>query len=91
VTVWFFKNTPEEGLTWHRRMRVHFPVESNVKQKLTVQFLEKYIRIFVGEQDMLLKIEELPEEVHVGLNVCEGITKVYDLTIKDGCDEVNRG
>ena len=83
-----FKNTKEEGLKWHRRMRVLFPIESNVKQKLTVQFLDKYIRVLIGKQSMLLRIEELPEEVHVGVNVCEGITKLYDLKIKDGCDEV---
>ena len=88
VTVWFFKKTKEEGLKWHRRMRVLFPIESNVKQKLTVQFLDKYIRVLIGKQSMLLRIEELPEEVHVGVNVCEGITKLYDLKIKDGCDEV---
>ncbi|MBR2885641.1 MAG: hypothetical protein IKB93_12785 [Clostridia bacterium] len=88
VTVWFFENSPTEGLKWHRRMRVHFPVESNVKQKLTVQVLEKYIRIFVGGQDMLLKIPELPEKFHVGLDVCEGITKLYSLTIKEEVDNV---
>lgn len=88
VTVWFFEYSPEEGLKWHRRMRTRFPVAENVKQKLTVQVLEKYIRILVGEQDMLLKIEELPEQFHVGVDVCEGITKLYSLTIKEHVDNV---
>lgn len=80
VTLWYFWNT-DEGVKWHRVARTLFPVAENEKHKLKVYIEDKYLKITTGENYLLVRISELYDEFHVGVNACEGVCKLYDFTI----------
>lgn len=74
----------EDGeIKWHLIAAAKFPVEKNVKHELYVEIKEKYIRAVVGKEDIEVRIEDLPEEVYIGITGCENINKFYDLKIEN--------
>ena len=78
--VWYFWNT-DEGVKWHRIARTLFPVSENEKHRLKVCIEDKYLKITTGDNYLLVRINELYDEFHVGVNACEGVCKLYDFTI----------
>ncbi len=71
----------EDGSRWHKRLGLTFPVTENETHTLRVNVKHKTLLIQAEDQSITLHIEDLPEKFHVGLTGCEGIVRLYDMTI----------
>ena len=82
LNVWYLY--PEQGETkWHKLLGVHFPVKENEIHSLSVKILDRAIEIFTGDEKVMLRIPELPAQLHVGITDCEGINKFYSFEVAE--------
>ncbi len=74
----------EEGRCfWHKRLGLTFPVAENEKHTLRVEVKAQYLVITVDGFETTLRVEDLPERFHMGITVCEGIARVYSLSVQE--------
>lgn len=73
----------DDGSRWHKRLGLLFPVAEKEKHVLRVKVVEKTLLIQMDDQEITLRIEDLPEKFHVGLTACEGIVRLYEMTITE--------
>ena len=71
----------DDGSRWHKRLGLTFPVAEKEKHTLYVKVVDKTLLIRVKDQDITLRVEDLPEKFHVGLTGCEGIVRLYEMTV----------
>ncbi len=82
INVW--RHFRDDGLChWHKRLGLQFPVAENEKHLLHVQVVENTLLIEVDDQKIELRTEDIPEKFHVGLTACEGIVRLYEMTIEE--------
>lgn len=75
----------EDGICkWNQLMGIEFPLTEDEPHVMSVEILDEAIRMEVEGRVMLLRVENLNKTYHVGVNMCEGITRFYDFTIEDG-------
>ena len=67
---------------WHRRLGLTFPVTTEEKHTLTVEYQAKYMVITVDGFSTTLRVDDLPERYHVGVTVCEGVARIHSLKIE---------
>ena len=67
---------------WHKRLGVQYPVAENVIHDLTVEVKADMLVIAVDGQKTELRTEDVPPAFHLGITVCEGIARVYDMKIE---------
>jgi len=80
INVW--RHYQENGKRfWHKRLGLEYPVASGEKHELTVALRENYMDIWLNGQKTSLRVEDLFENYHVGITACEGIARIYDMTI----------
>ncbi len=78
VNVW--RHFREDGKCfWHKRLGVNFPVEENVPHHLTAEYKDNYLTVTVDGHKFTLRTEDMFEQFHFGLTLCEGIARVYDM------------
>jgi len=82
VNVW--RHFMDEGRKchWHKRLGVRFPVAQHEKHTLTAEMKENYLTVAVDGMQFTLRVEDMFEKFHVGITVCEGIAKVYDMKVE---------
>lgn len=73
----------EDGSRWHKHLGLTFPVAENEKHTLRVKLAKKMLLIQADDQTITLWVEDLPEKFHVGLTGCEGIVRLYEMTIAE--------
>lgn len=73
----------EDGSRWHKRLGLTFPVTENERHTLRVKVLDKTLLIYAEDQEITLRVEDLPEKFHVGLTGCEGIVRLYEMTVTE--------
>lgn len=74
----------EDGIVkWNQLLGVEFPLTEDEKHTMSVEILDEAIRMEVEGRVFLLRVENLNQTYHVGVNMCEGITRFYDFTIED--------
>lgn len=78
LNVWDFF-IEEDILKWHRIMAAEFYLEANTKYEMYLELLDKYVRVVIGDKDLLLRVENLPKKVHIGITGCENINRFYSL------------
>lgn len=77
VNVW--KMWMQEGeVTWKQLLGVDFPVSEHEIHTLSVTVGTDTLEITADGRKMLLAVEGLYPDFHVGLNACEGINRFYD-------------
>ena len=82
INVW--RHYREDGhCFWHKRLGVEFPVSENEIHQLDVHVEEKMLHISVDGRNIHLRTEDLPQQFHVGLTLCEGIARACDLRIEE--------
>ena len=50
--------------------------------ELTVEVLENYLAVTLNGQKTTLRTEDIFPAFHLGATVCEGIARLYDMTIE---------
>lgn len=80
VNVW--RHYRSEGkCSWHKRLGAEFPVAESDVHALCVEIQDQYLAIEVDGKKLTLRVEDLPERFHIGITVCEGVARVYDMRI----------
>ena len=77
INVWdFFMDG--ETLKWEMLLSLNFPVASGVIHEMQIEFLEKGVKLLVGNQSAFLRLKNMPEKFYIGITGCEGINRFYD-------------
>lgn len=80
INVW--RHYREDGKCfWHKRLGMEFSNEENKIHALTLEVLPQEFVITLNGQKTTLHMEDIPEKFHLGLTGCEGIVRLYDMTI----------
>ena len=82
INVWEMWMPEEKQVKWHKLMAVKFPVTENDVHELSMKIGKDMLEIEADGKVALLRVENLPEQFHVGLSGCEGINKFFDFTIE---------
>ena len=83
INVW--RHYREDGRCfWHKRLGMTFSNEENKIHELSLLVKQQELEITLNGQKTTLRTEDLPERFHLGLTGCEGIVRLYDLTIEEG-------
>ena len=84
INVWhLYKDSAENKMKWHLLLGVKFKVSPKEKHTLTVELAEKAFKIKYGSEDIVLRVSDLPKQMHAGITACEGINRFYSLDIED--------
>lgn len=81
INVW--RHYRDEGQChWHKRLGWEFPVAEGIKHTLSVDILPEEMLINIDGNRLSLRIEDMFGVFHPGITVCEGIARVYDMTVE---------
>ena len=82
--VWFITD-PDEGSDKHFKsqncLRLRFPVEEKKPFSMSVELLDKVIRVELCGESFDLPVPNLADEVYIGFTACEGINRFYEAEI----------
>lgn len=80
VNVW--RHYREDGKCfWHKRLGMEFSNEENKIHELTLQVMPQEFVITLNGKKTTLHMEDIPPQFHLGLTGCEGIVRLYDMTV----------
>jgi len=85
INVFYLFETKNE-IKWNQLLADSFSLEPGKKHRLSLEIVDKYIRVALGERSFELRIENLPEEFYIGLTGCENINRLYSVEISK-CDD----
>jgi len=72
----------EDGVVKPKKLMASaFNLEPGKKHELYLELMDKSIRVVVGDKDCLLRIDNLPERVYIGITGCENINRLYNVKI----------
>ena len=71
----------DDAITWKRLLGVEFPVTEGDIHTLSVKVVDKVLHIQADDHRFQLRVEDLFDRFHIGINACEGICRFYDLDI----------
>lgn len=66
---------------WYKRLGWEFPVSENEIHDVRAEVRENYLTVEVDGKRMTLRVEDMFDSFHVGLTVCEGIARAYELSV----------
>lgn len=82
--VWFITD-PDEGSDRHFKsqncLRLRFPVEEKKPFSMSVELLDKVIRVELCGESFDLPTPLMSDEVYIGFTACEGINRFYEAEI----------
>ena len=81
INVW---NLYEENneVKWDKILGLEFPVESGSKKELYLELQDKGIYVVIDDKRFALRVENLPEEMNIGITGCEDINRFYSVRIE---------
>lgn len=82
VNVWRHYMNADHHCSWHKRVGVEFPVSENEIHELRVETKENYLIFSVDGRRTTLRVEDLFPRFHVGVTMCEGIARIYEMNIE---------
>lgn len=80
INVWDLYKDGEE-IKIRLLLEMKFSVEENKKYEISTTLTDKGIEIAFEGRTYGLRVDNIPEEVFIGVTACEGLTKFYDMTI----------
>ena len=81
VNVWRHYADEHHHCSWHKRLGVEFPVDEHAIHQLSVEVGKDGLFFSVDDRKTFLRTEDLPKSFHVGITLCEGVVRFYDLKI----------
>jgi len=81
INVWRMHMIDGE-VKWKKELGVFFPVSQGEKHTFSVKVNAENFEIETEGHKMLLRVENLPQSFHLGINACEGINRFYSMTIE---------
>ena len=82
VNVWRHYMDDAHKCSWHKRVGVEFPVTENEIHELSVETKENYIIFAVDGRKTTLRTEDLFDSFHIGVTMCEGVARMYEMEIE---------
>jgi len=83
VNVWRMHMDDDRKVTWHKALGVELTVAAGEKHALSVEIKENYLIIETCGQKLTLRVYDLPDKFHLGIDACEGINRFYDMSIEE--------
>ncbi len=83
VNVWRMVMDENKQVTWKLLMGIKVPFEENVRHTLSVQVLKDALEIDADELHATLRIPDMYESFHLGLDACEGICEFHSMTVEE--------
>ena len=83
INVWRHFMTEEHECSWHNLTRFKVPISEGEIHELSVRTEDKYIYFSAAGISGNVRVDDLFDEFYLGATVCEGIARLYDLTIED--------
>ena len=68
-------------IKWHKLLAAEFPLAAGIKHEMYIELEKKAVKVVIGDKTMTLRIENLPEEVYIGITGCEDINRFYNVKI----------
>jgi len=82
VNVWRMWND-QRKVTWKKLLGVEFPVTCVDAHPLSVTINADMLEIDADGHKMSLRVNDMYESFHLGIDACEGINRFYDLKITE--------
>lgn len=82
VNVWRHYQDENKQVWWDLRLGVKFPVSEHEKHTLEVETAPQQLLFRVDGHEAVLRIEDLFDSFCLGLSMCEGITRIYEMTLE---------
>jgi hypothetical protein len=80
INVWnLFEEKGE--IKYHKLLAVEFPLEAGIKHEMYIELDNKAVKVVIGDKTQTLRIENLSEEVYIGITGCEDINRFYSVKI----------
>ena len=74
----------DNKLTWHKMLGDKFSLATNKKHEMYLEIMDKYVLIKVGDREIQLRVDNLPEKFYIGVTGCENINRLYNVKIESG-------
>lgn len=68
--------------SWHKRLGLEFPVAENEIHDLQAEIKENYLVVSIDGKRFTLRVDDFPEKFHLGITACEGIARIYDMSVE---------
>lgn len=81
INVWRHYMAPDHDCSWNNISRFKTPIKEGEIYDLHVKIEDKYVYFSAGGVSGNVRIEDLFDEFYVGVTVCEGIARLYELTV----------
>ena len=80
INVW---NLYEENgeIKWYKLFAAEFSLEPGVKHEMYIEIENKTLKMIIGDKILTLRIENLSDEVYIGITGCEDINRFYNVRI----------
>jgi len=83
VNVW--RHYYDEGkCSWHKRLGLEFPLAEGTVHSLRAEVQPHYLVFELNGRKTILRADDFPERFHVGVSCCEGVARVFDMSIETG-------
>ena len=83
VNIWrHYMDEADHRCYWHKRIGLKMPVAEKDIHELEVEVIENYIIFSVDGVSLQVRTEDLFKEFYVGATACEGIVRLYDLSVE---------
>ena len=80
INVW--RHYRENGeCFWHKRLGMTFSNEESRIHELSLEVKEQELELTLNGRKTTLHTEDIPTKFHLGITGCEGIVRIYDMTI----------
>ncbi len=82
INVWRHYRDAAGQCSWHKRLGWEFSPAENTVHTLRVATRPQYLDIQVNDAKTTLRVDDLFENFHFGITLCEGIARAYDLDVE---------
>jgi len=82
INVWRMHMDEDRRVTWHKALGVEFPVSALEPHELSVTIKQDYLIIEACGRKMILRVYDLPEKFHLGIDACEGLNRFYSFAVE---------
>lgn len=82
INIWEFYMQDDE-LKYHLAACSKFELEPKKKHIVEIEIKDKYFKVSVGDKNLTVRAESLPDEVYFGITGCENINRFYSVKIEE--------
>ena len=82
LNVWHL-HTEDRNVTYYKVLGATFPLTEHDIHTLSVEIRQNRLLLQVDDRKLELFVHDLPDTFLLGYNACEGICRLYDITVEE--------